>query len=152
MMSAKLANLGLLKINIFWNKGYDVMIFVHDVSNKILSYDSNYIAHGVMWPKFSDSSISMKEVIVKRYLWGFDQKKYFFEKCAWFKFNNLGPALDMALEFYTSMKKVLKLKVETFLGLAPTFAEVLGGKLATPILNRVNKQIWITNMNHILFK
>ena len=28
--------LGLLKIKIVWNKGYDTIIFVHDVTNKIL--------------------------------------------------------------------------------------------------------------------
>ena len=29
-------------------KGYDVIIFVHDISNKILSHDSNYIVSLVM--------------------------------------------------------------------------------------------------------
>ena len=43
MMSAKLSTLGLLKINVFWNNGYDVRIFVHAVINKILTCDSNYI-------------------------------------------------------------------------------------------------------------
>ena len=43
MMSAKLATLGLLKINIFRNKGYDATISVYDFANKILSRDSNYI-------------------------------------------------------------------------------------------------------------
>ena len=33
-MSAKLATLGLLKIKIFQGKGYDAIIFVHDVINK----------------------------------------------------------------------------------------------------------------------
>ena len=32
---AKMATLGLLKINAFWNKGYDVIIYVYDVTNKI---------------------------------------------------------------------------------------------------------------------
>ena len=40
---ARLATLGVLKRKLFWNKGYGVIIYVHDVSNKILSYDSNYI-------------------------------------------------------------------------------------------------------------
>ena len=40
--------LGLLKIKLFQNKGYDVIIFVHDVINKILSRDSNYITDVVM--------------------------------------------------------------------------------------------------------
>ena len=47
MMSANWL-LGLLKIKLFQNKGYDVIIFVHDVINKILSRDSNYITDVVM--------------------------------------------------------------------------------------------------------
>ena len=35
MMSVKLATLGLLKIKVLWNKGYDVIISVHDVTKKI---------------------------------------------------------------------------------------------------------------------
>ena len=64
MMSAKMATPGLLKIKVFWNKGYDVIISVHDVTNKILSRDSNYIVDVIMWPKFGNSSISMREVII----------------------------------------------------------------------------------------
>ena len=63
MISAKMATPGLPKITVFWNKGYDVIIFVHDVSSKILSRDSNYIVHVVMWPKFGNSNVSMWEVI-----------------------------------------------------------------------------------------
>ena len=48
MMSAKLANLGLLKIKVTWNKGYNVMTFVYDVTNKIFSHYSNYIVDVVM--------------------------------------------------------------------------------------------------------
>ena len=59
-----MAALGLLKVKVFWNKGYDVIISVHDVTNKILSRDSNYIIDVVMWPKFGNSSISMREVII----------------------------------------------------------------------------------------
>ena len=64
MMSAKMATLGLLKTTVFWNKGYDVIITTHDVTNKILSHDLNYIADVVMWPKFGNSSISVIEVII----------------------------------------------------------------------------------------
>ena len=64
IISAKLAILGLLKIMIFWNNGYDVIIFVHDVTNKSLSYDSNFIVNVVMWPKFGNSSIFVREVIL----------------------------------------------------------------------------------------
>ena len=44
--------------------GYDVIISNHDVTSKILSCDSNYVVGVVMWPKFGDCSISMKEVII----------------------------------------------------------------------------------------
>ena len=63
MMSAKMATPGLLKITVFWNKGYDVIIPVDDVTNKILSRDSNYVVVVFMWLKFGNSSISMREVI-----------------------------------------------------------------------------------------
>ena len=59
-----MATLGLLKIKVFSNKGYDVILSAHDVVNKILSHDSNYIVNVVMWPKFGNSSVSMREVII----------------------------------------------------------------------------------------
>ena len=43
MMSAKMATQGLLKITVCWNKGYDVITSVDDVTNKTLSRYSNYI-------------------------------------------------------------------------------------------------------------
>ena len=43
MMSAKMATPGLLKIMVFWKKGYGVIITTHDVNDKILSCDSNYM-------------------------------------------------------------------------------------------------------------
>ena len=45
------------------------------------------------------------------------------------KFNNLGLALGIALKFYTSVAKGLKLKVRKFWGLVPTFAKVSEEKL-----------------------
>ena len=63
MMSAKKATPGLLKVTVFWNKDYGVIIPVDNVTNKILSFDSYYIGDMFMWPKFGNSSISMGEVI-----------------------------------------------------------------------------------------
>ena len=63
MMSAKLTTLGFLKIKLFWNQVYDVIIFVHGFTNKILSRDVNYIRDAVMGPEFGNSSISTREVI-----------------------------------------------------------------------------------------
>ena len=64
MTSAKMATPGLLKIRVFWKKGYDVIISVEDITNKFLSRDSNYIIDVVMWPKFGNCSISMRKVII----------------------------------------------------------------------------------------
>ena len=48
IMSVKLAALVLSKTKLIWNKGYDVIISVHDVINKILSRGSNYVIGVVM--------------------------------------------------------------------------------------------------------
>ena len=59
------------------------------------------------------------------------------------KFNNLRLALGMALKFYTSGKKGLKLKVtKKFEGLIPTFIEVTGEKL-------VGEPFWPTILNRV---
>ena len=123
MISAKMATQGLVKLKVFWNKDYYVIISVHDVTNKTLSHDSHYIVDVLMWPKFGNSSISMREVITTSILQGF------FEGWSWFKFNNLGVALGTNFKFYTSVTKGLKLKVTKFGGLNPTFVEVTGEKL-----------------------
>ena len=44
MMSARMATQGLLKIKVFQSKGYSVLIHVHDVTNKLLSYDSDVVS------------------------------------------------------------------------------------------------------------
>ena len=48
MMPPKVATLGLLKIKVFGNKLYDIIISVHDITNKILSRDSNSIVDVLM--------------------------------------------------------------------------------------------------------
>ena len=63
MVSAKMATPGLLKITVFWNKGYDIILPIDDITNKILLRESNYIVGVFMWPKFGNSSVSMREVI-----------------------------------------------------------------------------------------
>ena len=93
MKSAKMATLSLLKTKVFWNKGCHVIISVHDLTNKILTRDSNYIDM-IMWPKFGNSSISVIEVIITSV----------FEGKSWFKFNNLVLALGIALKVGKSVK------------------------------------------------
>ena len=63
MMSAKMATPDLLKLTVFWNKGYDVIIPVNDVTK-------NYHVIQIIFQmcfcvsKFGNSCISMREVII----------------------------------------------------------------------------------------
>ena len=134
MISAKMATPVLLKITVFWIKGYIVIIPVDDVISKILSRDSIYILDVFMWPNFGNSSISMRKVITTSILQGFDQENAFFEGWSSLKFNNLGLALVTNLKFYTSVAKGWKLKVKKFWGLICTFLEVTGEKLVEGFL------------------
>ena len=62
MTSAKLDALGLLKLKIFWNKGYGVITSVHDVTKfyyvtqiilEMWSCDQSLITPSVLWEKLS---------------------------------------------------------------------------------------------------
>ena len=57
------------------------------------------------------SSIFMREVIISQIIYGFVQKTDF-EGWSWFNANNLALELGMALKFYSSVTKGLKLKVK----------------------------------------
>ena len=60
MIPAKLATPGLLKIKVFWNKGSDVIKFINDATNIILSSSSNYIVDVAMWLNFGYSFLWYK--------------------------------------------------------------------------------------------
>ena len=64
MMSAKIVALGLLTIKLFWNKDYDVIISVSDVTNKILSRGSNFIID--VWS--CDQSLVTLEFLWEKFL------------------------------------------------------------------------------------
>ena len=64
MMSAKMATPALLEIKVFWNKDHYAIYSGYDVTNEILSRDSNYIMDVVMWPKSGNSSICIRGVII----------------------------------------------------------------------------------------
>ena len=138
---------GLLEIKVFWNKGYDVIVSVQDVTSKILSGVPNYIVDVVIWPKFGNSSIAITEVIISLILYRFDHKNCFFEEWSWFKLNNLGLALGTSLEFYMSLAQGLKVKVRKFWLLIPTFVEVtveklVGGHFPSPSWIGLKIHIW----------
>ena len=60
MILVELATPGLLKIKVFWNKGSDVVNFINDATNIILSSSSNYIVDVVMWLNFGYSFLWYK--------------------------------------------------------------------------------------------
>ena len=76
-MSAKFTILGLFRTNVFSNKDYDVTASVYDVNNKILWHASHCILDLVVWSKFGNSSISLRQVVITTILWASDQKKDF---------------------------------------------------------------------------
>ena len=99
--------------------------------------DQSLLAVAFLWEKLSKPQF-YKDLA---------KKTIFFEVWSRFKFNNLGLALGMALNIYTSVGKGLKLKVRKFWELIHAFVEVTGEKLvegvfappprAPSILNRV---------------
>ena len=60
MMPAKLVSLDL-EIKIFWDKGYAIIIFVYDVTNKIYDVTQHFL-DVVMWSKFGQCGISMMKL------------------------------------------------------------------------------------------
>ena len=107
-MSAKLATLDLLKIKVFHNKGYDAILFVHDVINKILSCYSNDIVDVVMSPKFGNSSVSMGEVIITSVLYKCDQKNQYFWGVLLIEVQEFGTGTGYGLEILHEYGRSIK--------------------------------------------
>ena len=81
-----------------------------------------------MWPKFINSSNHMRKVIITSILQRFDQKNHFSEEWSWFKLNNLGLALGIALKLYASVVKGLKIKVKSSWGAISNVSRSYKGK------------------------
>ena len=63
MTPAKMATPGLSKITVFWNKVMTSYFLSMTSPTQFSWHDSDYIVDVFMWPKFGNSSISMREVI-----------------------------------------------------------------------------------------
>ena len=119
----------LFKISKKISKRYDVIIFVYDLTN---NFDHLTIYTSCIW-SCDQTLVPQRVLSLHQFYKHFTKKTKSVDGCSWFKFNNLGLALGKTFRFYTSMEIGLKLKVKTFWGLIPTFAEV-----TTPILNKAN--------------
>ena len=79
MVTLLMATLGLLKIKVFWKKGYDVIISAHDATNKILLRDSiciedevcdqDLVTLSLLWEKLSQPQF-YKNLNRRNTFWG----------------------------------------------------------------------------------
>ena len=129
MMPAKMATPGLLKINIFWKKAYDVIIFAHDATNTISSRHSNIMYIWSCDPSLVTLAFLWKKLSYTQFYKDLTRKSTFFEGWSCFQLNNYGLALGTDLKLYKSVAKGLTLKVRKFWGLISTFAEITEEKL-----------------------
>ena len=108
---------GLLEINVHWNKVYDVIISAHDVTNKILSCDSNYIVDAVLQQSFVTLAFPQEKLSYLHFYKDLIRKNNFFEGWSWLKFNNLGLALGQGWRICLCrirMYKELLLRTHTY--------------------------------------
>ena len=115
MMSAKLDALTLFETKVFWKKGYDVIIYVYDVTNNILSRDSNCILDEVIDQSFVTLAFLWDKLSWPQFYKDLSRKNFFLIFGFWFKFNTLGLAIGMVLSFHQYGKKV-KTKSQKVLG------------------------------------
>ena len=160
MMPPKMANPGLVKIMVFSNKGYDVIIAVDDVTNKILSPDSNYIVNVLMRPRFGNWSISITEVITTSILLGLDQKNRFFWGVVLVQVQWFGTGTRYNLETLHQCGKRVKAKSQKVLQVNSYVCRSNRGKTSRgvflalhspplpPILNRVKARFIIICFNN----
>ena len=115
MMAAKLVNSCLFKIKVIWNKGDDAILPGHTSSTKFLQVTQIMLQ---MWT-YDQSLVTLWAILSGEFQFQFyndlTRKTIFFKGWYWLKVNNLGVALVLALKFYNSLIKGLKLKVRKFL-------------------------------------
>ena len=75
-MVKKFLTPGILKMEVIWNKSYDVKISIHDFTDKIVLFALDYVVDVFIWPKFANSNISISEVILTSFLWELDQNNF----------------------------------------------------------------------------
>ena len=158
MMLPKLATLDLAKINVIWNTVYGVIITDHDVTKKnyeFINYLLKLYCRSGHEPKFGNTSISIRAVIITSILEKLTQKNLFFFRVV---LDILGVEKNfIGLKFYTSVEKGLMLNVRKFLGLIPKFVEneaekLIQGAFFPPlILKRVNMWFCLFKRHSVFF-
>ena len=115
IITVKLTIADLLKIKLLWNKGFDVIVSVHDVTNNIWSRDSNYIVNGVM-----GSWLQVYEDLTRKtnFLW------------------------SITLKFCTHLAKGLKIKVKNILVAKCYVCRIYRGKMEGSLFANNNLSVY----------
>ena len=120
---------GLLEIKVFWNKGYEAILFVHHCINKMFSHELYLFVNESIWQKFDNHNFSKREAIMFQTFKAFIRNKKISNGLLCVKINHLGLILGTALTFDSHVVKELELKVRTSWRIIPTFEEVVSEKL-----------------------
>ena len=121
MMSAKMAT------PVFWSEDHYV-IYSYDVINIISLHESNYIMYVLTRPKFGNSRICIREVIITSILQGFDQKNRFFWGVVLVQVEYFGTGTRYKLEILHQPVKRIKTKSQKVLVVNPYVCRSCRGK------------------------
>ena len=138
-MSTITATLDFLKIKLFWNNGYDVIIPVHNVTNKIFSCDWIFNADVVTQIKVLEKT----EVITTSIWYGFDHTSQFFCGVLLFQVKWFETGIRYDLEIFYQCGKSMKLKVIKAKSVKVTGEELVGGLLAPTTISRANRKPYV---------
>ena len=109
----------------------------------------------VTWPKFGNSSIPLREVIITSVLLGFEVKNWFFEGLSKFKLNNLKLAQGMTLKFWKRIKTKIQNVLWAIFFICRSYSEknwkVRGTLFATHILNKIKIVIELKLILKLIF-
>ena len=121
----KMATLVLLKIKVFPSKDCDIIVFVDDVINRILSLDSDYVVDVVIWPNFGYYHFNERSCHNLNFMriW---PKISLFWGVALFEGQLCGTGIRYSLKSLRQFLKRVKLKVRKCGGLIRTFVEITG--------------------------
>ena len=95
LISGELATLSRLKLTVYWNKVYDVVTCIHDVTTKFHCVTQIIL---YIWSCDQKISIPIREVNWENFNFIRTWPNRSFEGSSWFKFSNLGLAVGISLE------------------------------------------------------
>ena len=120
-----------------------IIVSVHDITNKILSRDSNSTVDLLMWPRFGNSSIYMRDVIITSILEGSDQKNHYFLRGGLGSSSIIWDGTRYGLEILHQCDKRIKTKSKRAVGANSYICRSYRGKL-NRVITSVMSIYWLT--------